>query len=243
MQKSSLTETVLTRIGSRPAFSRARLVGWAFLIAVLLSTISYLGRTALDTAFSGHSASTELHEINLGGHLLLVPENLIRRRSDRRSGEHTRLDLYMRWPSLEGYSYARRASFQGREKQKEIVFVTIVPSSAYEISMEQAQAAYLDISVPAEPFPTGLAIRQFQQGSGFENEVLAVGERMPETPFLARCLAGQMAEDSLAPCERRLPFVEGLYLVYRFPGELLPEWRLLDDMLSKRLTALLQRNG
>jgi len=242
MQKSSLTETVLARIGSRPALPKARLFGLVILLAGVLVAIGTWGRVALDVGV-GHSASTELHRITVAGQDLLVPENLIRRRSDRKSGDQGQIELYMHWPSLEGYSYHRRASFQGQKKLKDIVFISIVPASTHEISLEQAQAAYLDISVPGEFFPTGLEMRQFQRGIGFETEVVAHGERAPEAPFVARCLVGKMAANSLAPCERRLPFVEGLYLVYRFPGELLPEWRMLDDVLLKRVKALLQRNG
>ena len=39
----------------------------------------------------------------------------------------------------------------------------------------------------------------FTEKSGYLNEVLAVAERPGDTPFVARCLSGPSAEQSLAP--------------------------------------------
>jgi hypothetical protein len=86
----------------------------------------------------------------------------------------------------------------------------------------------------ATPGPCGLSLHEFARNSGYLDETLVVGRRQGrEEPFVARCLAGEAALDSLAPCERDLHVGEGLSLSYRFPAHLLAKWRQLDaSMLS-----------
>ena len=237
MQKTTLTDSVLARMGSRPAFSKVRLVGLLVMAGAILAAASFLGKTALDLVVRGHSASTEPHQISIGGQALLVPENLIRRRQDRQSGVRSQLELYLRWPELQGYTHATSASFNGTSQKKDVVFISV---SSSDSKTDRLQGAYLAVTDRGETGASGLELRQFQQDIGFADEVLAVGERAPSEPFLARCLTKGMAANSLAPCERRLPFINGLTIVYRFSEDLLPDWRLLDDMLLKRLTALRQ---
>ena len=49
-----------------------------------------------------------------------------------------------------------------------------------------------------------------------------------QAPFVARCLNGESAQESLAPCERDILIGHNLSLSYRFPRELLPGWRALE---------------
>ena len=58
--------------------------------------------------------------------------------------------------------------------------------------------------------------------------MLAVAERPGKDPFVARCLVGPSAEQSLAPCERDVLVGERLSLTYRFPKEFLADWQALD---------------
>ena len=48
--------------------------------------------------------------------------------------------------------------------------------------------------------------------------MLAVAERPGEDPFVARCLTGASAAESLAPCERDIQLGDDLSLTYRFPA-------------------------
>ena len=108
------------------------------------------------------------------------------------------------------------------------------------MAADRLQNSYMELTEESHAGPAGLEFRHFQKDSGFLNEVLAVGILAPDAKFIARCLTKEMAALSLAPCERRLPFAEGLSLTYRFPEALLPEWQMLDEKLLKRLNAMLQ---
>lgn len=236
MQKTNLTNAVLSRIGSRPAFSKGRLIVCAALLVAILISVGIYRNAALDVAGTSYSASTEQHQIRIGRQMLRVPENLIRYRRDRRSGERQQLELYMLWPNLTGFTHNERASFNDGTN---IVFVSIA-SAATQPSVERTQNAYLSITYPVATTPSGLELRRFQQDGGFTDEVLVVGARSPSRPFFSRCFTQEMAETLLAPCERRLPLTEDIILIYRFPRDLLPEWQQLDDKMLKRLTELLQ---
>jgi hypothetical protein len=70
--------------------------------------------------------------------------------------------------------------------------------------------------------------------------VLAVAERPGDHPFVARCLSGPNAEESLAPCERDVQVGENLSLSYRFPKELLADWRALDAAVLAETSRILK---
>ena len=56
--------------------------------------------------------------------------------------------------------------------------------------------------------------------------------RPGKDPFVARCLSGPSAEESLAPCERDIHVGDDLSLSYRFPIELLADWQALDKAVA-----------
>ncbi len=68
--------------------------------------------------------------------------------------------------------------------------------------------------------PSGTTIYNFSKKSGYLDEMLAVA-RSGETPFVARCLKGKAAAQSLAPCERDIQLGDDLSLTFRFPADLL----------------------
>jgi hypothetical protein len=214
-----------------------RRVFYVFLALALLSAfISLAGKwVGRMIALSGHTESTAIHEIVIGNNVLAVPANMIRFDTARQAGVTARLDLYMRWPALDGYSAAARDDFNHVDGSRNIIFVSIQK----RLMSRDMSGRYhpLDLSLideDATPGPAGLSLHAFARNSGYLDETLVVGRRQGrEEPFVARCLAGEAALDSLAPCERDLHVGEGLSLSYRFPAHLLAKWRQLDAaMLS-----------
>jgi hypothetical protein len=87
------------------------------------------------------------------------------------------------------------------------------------------------IEPPGKSGPAGITYFDFSKKSGYMNELLAVAARPGKDPFVARCLSGPSAEESLAPCERDVQVGDDLSLSYRFPAELLKDWRALDQAI------------
>lgn len=210
-------------------------------LAAISVVISVLGRQAgRSIAMAGHTDDTSLAEIVIGNDVIGVPRNLIRFETARQGGVAGRLDLYMRWPSLDGYSDAARADFNHANGSQNIIFVSLTPRMMSRDMSGRYIPIYSQLTEATDAkWPGGLAVRRFIAASGYQNEVLATGERPGEHPWLARCLEGSAAAESLAPCERDIHVGRDLSLSYRFSRDLLVEWKSLDDAVLARITKML----
>jgi len=97
-------------------------------LAALSVGISIAGKWAGRViAMGGHTDDATVREIVIGKDVLAVPSNMIRFEAARRSGAASRLDLYLRWPQMDGYSHAARDAFNHADGEKSIVFVSFEP--------------------------------------------------------------------------------------------------------------------
>jgi hypothetical protein len=204
---------------------------YVFAGLALLSIAISAGGKAIGRSLSlaGHTDDTTVHEIVIGNDVLAVPANAIRFERSRRDGEASRLDLYLRWPDMSGYSRDARDDFNHANGSRNILFLSFA-----ERMMSRDMSARLDpiyralIEEPGQLLEGGMSEYRLSEKSGYLDERLLVAQRADAEPFVARCLAGASARESLAPCERDLHVGEELSLSYRFPRELLPAWRSLD---------------
>lgn len=200
------------------------------LLALLSAAISLSGKWfGRSIAMAGHTDDRTLHEIVIGNDVLSVPANAIRFERARRDGIASRLDLYLRWPDMSGYSTAARDDFNHAGGSRRIIFLSFEERMmSRDMSGRFAPIYSSLITKPGTAGPGGVVLYGFTVKSGYLNEALAVAERLGSHPFVARCLSGPTAEDSLAPCERDVQVGENLSLSYRFPKELLADWQALD---------------
>lgn len=218
-------------------------VFYAFAILVLLSAGISIGGKWLgkSIAMAGHSDSTDMHEIVVGNNVLAIPANMIRFESGRRDGVAARVDLYMRWPDMKGYSNAARDDFNNVGGARRILFASIEEQTMSRDMSGRYLPIYSSlIRQPGKPGPAGTMIYDFIEKSGYLNEVLAVAARPGMDPFVARCLTGKNAGDSLAPCERDIHIGAHLSLTYRFPRELLGDWPALESAMIGKAAQILK---
>lgn len=198
----------------------------------------WLGR---GISLAGHSDDTTIREVVIGNDVLAVASNTIRFERARHDGVASRLDLYMRWPGLAGYSEEARDAFNHASGAGEIIFASFEQRMMSRDMSGRFEPIYSRMTVkPGRAGPAGLTIYDFDAKSGYVNEVLLVAERPGKLPFVARCLSGPTAEESLAPCERDVQVGENLSLSYRFPAELLASWAELDAAMMAKTTAILK---
>ena len=199
-------------------------------LALLSVAISVGGKWfGRSIAMAGYSDDTTTREIVIGNNVIVAPANMIRFERARHDGVAPRLDLYMRYPQMDGYSDAARDDFNDTGPGKTILFLSFEPQMMSRDMSGRFQPIYSElIEKPGTPGPGGTTIYKFTQKSGYLDESLAVAERPGTAPFVARCLAGAAAEQSLAPCERDVVVGDNLSLTYRFPDTLLADWRGLD---------------
>ncbi|MDX8529955.1 hypothetical protein RFM41_11440 [Mesorhizobium sp. VK25A] len=197
----------------------------------------WLGRSI---AMAGYTDDTTVRQIVMGNNLISVPANFIRFDQARRDGIASRLDLYLRYPEMDGYSTASRDDFNHTTTRK-IIFLSFEPRMmSRDMSGRFAPIYSALIEKPGTPGPGGTTIYTFTEKSGYLNEMLAVAERAGKDPFVARCLSGPSAEESLAPCERDIQVGDDLSLTYRFPRELLADWPALDAAIAAKVANILK---
>jgi hypothetical protein len=209
-------------------------VFYAFAALALLSVMISVGGKWLgkSIALAGHTDDVTIHEIVIGNNVISAPANAIRFERDRTDRVVDRLDLYLHWPDMRGYSEAMRNDFNNLNGVKRIVFVSVEARMMSRDMSGRFEPIYRSlIDTPGTSGPAGLTYFNFSKKSGYMNELLAVAARPGEDPFVARCLSGPSAEESLAPCERDIHVGDDLSLSYRFPAELLEHWQALDQAI------------
>lgn len=212
-------------------------VFYSFAVLALLSVAisvggKWFGKSVL---LAGHTEDTTSHEIVIGNDVIAAPANAIRFEGARRDGLAERLDLYLRWPDMRGYSAETRDDFNHVGGSRRILFLTFEQRTMSRDMSGRFEPIYRSlIEGKGTQAPGGLVLYDFKPTSGYLNEMLAVAETATGQPFVARCLVGPSAEESLAPCERDLHVGDDLSLTYRFPRELLQGWRALDAAVLAR---------
>lgn len=199
-------------------------------LAALSAGIAVAGKWAGGViAMGGHTDDATLREVVIGADALAVPSNMIRFDAARRSGPASRLDLYLRWPQMDGYSHAARDAFNHAGGDRTVLFVSFEPRIMSRDMSGRYEPIYrVLVEEEGRPGPAGLTVHRFTEKSGYVDEVLVVADAGGENPFVMRCLAGAAARDSLAPCERDIHVGNGLNLVYRMPSGLAGQWREID---------------
>lgn len=196
-------------------------------LATLSLTISIFGRhLGYSLAMGSFSESTKIHRIQVAGNMLLVPENTIRIATERKDDALERLDLYLKWPEMSGYTQSLRDSFTDISNNPSLIYLSI-----QEQIMSRDMSGRFDpiyrtlIEEPGAPGPAGLTVYNFKNGTGYSGEALFKGDANGDGIFVARCLEDT---DMLAACERDILMGDGLSLTYRFPRRLLGQWRAID---------------
>ena len=214
-------------------------------LALLSAAISVAGKWAgRSIAMAGHTDDATVREIVIGNDVLAVPANMIRFEASRRDGVASRLDLYLRWPQMEGYSHPARAEFNHADGARTILFLSFEQRMMSRDMSGRLEPIYRAlIEEPGRPGPAGLTVYRFSEKSGYVDEVLVVGDTDSDNPFVMRCLSGTAARESLAPCERDIHVGSGLNLVYRMPAELAGSWRDVDAGVRKAAERYLKTGG
>jgi hypothetical protein len=218
-------------------------VFYGFAALALLSLVILVAGHWLSRLISrgGYTEDTTPCEIVIGNNVLSVPSNAIRFASARRDGDADRLDLYLHWPDMKGYTAATRDDFNDVSGRKDVLFLTFQPRQMpLDMSGRFDPIYRLLIVDPGTPGENGLEFYAFKPDTGYAGEKLAVAKRPGKPPFVARCLAGAAAAQSLAPCERDVAVGDGLTLLYRFPENLLGSWRQLDEAVTQKARSYLK---
>jgi hypothetical protein len=212
-------------------------------LALLSVAISLTGKwLGHSIAMAGYTDDTTPREVVIGNNVIVAPSNAIRFAQARRDGIAARLDLYLRYPQMDGCSKDARDDFNGAGGRRTVLFLSFEPQAmSRDMSGRFAPIYSRLIEKDGTPGPGGTTLYRFKEQSGYLDEMLAVAERPGKTPFVARCLSDRAAaEQSLAPCERDVLVGDALSLTYRFPDTLLAGWQELDAAVLAEAGRLLR---
>ncbi|WP_244439669.1 hypothetical protein [Nitratireductor aquibiodomus] len=236
--------------GAEPASRRHRLAIRVLQLCLVLLVLSLgiflFGRWyGASLSNAGHTESVRLREIVIRNNVLTVPENAIRFKSARMDGVTLRLDLYLSWPELEGYTPGRRNDFNHVDGARNIIFLTFEEQVMSRDMSNRLEPVYRQIiETRSVAGPGNIRFHRFKRDSGYAGEVLAIAEGTGTSqPFVARCLTGAAAREALAPCERDINVGNRLSMTYRFPASLLGNWQVLDSAIKQKVARLLNAPG
>lgn len=197
-------------------------------LCVLAVAVYYLAALFGDgISRGGHSASMRPIEMVIGNSALNIPENVIRFANQRHSGAHERVELYLHWPLLTGYSDALKTAFSHGGGQSELIFMSLEP-----------RTMSLDMSGRIEPIYTrffdgkaqkahyGLIRQPLSADGGFVDEDLYIESGSPY-PYAVRCVRPQ-STISTPFCIRDIHIGKDLMLTYRYHIRHLSEWLAID---------------
>ncbi|WP_377275255.1 hypothetical protein [Rhizobium sp. R86522] len=219
---------------------RSPLISTRFLV---IATITILALAAASIAISwfgsaygarlslaGHSESTEIVDITIGRDRLAFPANAIRFEHQRRSGLAERIDLYLLWPEMTGYSAKERRRFDDLALSQSLVFLQISQSTMSRDMSGRVEPIYRSLLEPqTSEGPAGLHSHVFRAGTGYEGESLLTATAPDGTAYAIRCLLPSVAEKATSSdCQRDIHVGEDLTVLYRFSSRMLDDWQSID---------------
>jgi hypothetical protein len=202
----------------------------------LLTGATVIGGKWLGTRIrlGGNTESREAYTVEIGKDRLTLPANMIRFETQRRNGPAERLDLYLLWPEMEGFSAASSDRFNDLDKSRGLIFVQIsqsVMSKDMSGRVEPIYSRYFE----GAPVSAGndLILHHFAPEAGYARDVLLTAPRAGDTDYAVRCVMPERpADGTSADCQRDFMAGRDLSVLYRFSSDLLPQWRQLDAAVS-----------
>lgn len=222
----------LPLLSSRFAYRITTIVG---LLAVLAVAISFTGRWfGENLALAGHTSSLETYDIFIGQDHLRLPANVIRFESQRMTRVAERVDLYLTWPTLAGYSDETRHLFNDFDHPEKLIFLQVAQSTMSRDMSGRLEPIYRHLFEGApRAGPAGLARYDAKASSSYAGEVFFTASRLARRPYIVRCLLPEdLAASSSADCQRDIHAGKDLIVLYRFSSKLLPEWQAIDESIE-----------
>ncbi len=210
-------------------------VFWVFATLAVLSLVISLGGREIGSRLSmgGHTDDTTLHEIVIGNDVLAVSANRIRYPEQRRDGIANRLDLYVLWPNMDGFTEPSRAAFNNTDSNRDLMFLSFEQRSLSRDMSGRLEPIYRKMNLgDGVALANGLVRFKLPESAGFVDEFLLVGPEASEKTFVTRCLDESKGTSTLAGCDRDIHVGDDLVMMARFPSALLADWKTLDAKLD-----------
>lgn len=215
-------------------------------LAALTVAISLGGRLMGERiALAGHTESTDVLDIIVGQDHVRLPANTIRFEEQRRIGRAERIDLYLTWPEMAGYSNAERLRFNDAGRPESLVFLNLSQSTMSKDMSGRLGPIYSQLfDERSEPGPAGLVLRRLKGNSAYGDEVFFTGTLPDGADYAVRCMMpADEKQSTSADCQRDIHIGRDLSVLYRFSSRLLPQWQAIEARMRDYLGRALVEDG
>jgi hypothetical protein len=232
-----------------PLLSNRLLTRLTIGVAVLASltvAISVAGRTLGERiALAGHTESAEPIDLVIGQDQIRLPANTIRFEDQRRTGRAERVDLYLTWPEMTGYSNVQRSRFNDASSPESLIFLNLSQSTmSRDMSGRLGPIYSLLFDDRPEPGPAGLTLQRLKENSGYGDEVFFTGILSDGSDYAVRCMMpADVSNSTSADCQRDIHIGRDLSVLYRFSSRLLPQWQAMEARVRDYIGQSFVQNG
>lgn len=215
-------------------------------LVLLTAAISAGGRWLGERmALAGHTDSKAEYLVDIGQDRLRLPANAIRFREQRQSGSAERVDLYLAWPEMQGYSKDFKARFDDVSQPASLIFLQLSQSTMSRDMSGRLVPIYAHLfDGQPQNLEGGLVLHRLRADSGYGREVILTGSRQGAPDFVVRCLLPSANEKATAgDCQRDIRLGQDLTVLYRFSSALLADWQHIDAAVQSFVEDRLAARG
>lgn len=201
-------------------------------------------------ALGGHTDQREELLIRIGQDELRLPANTIRFSEQRHAGDSERIDLYLTWPEMQGYTVPQKRRFDDSASSDDLIFLQLSQSTMSRDMSGRIEPIYSRLfDGDAFSGPYGLMAHRLRADSGYGDEVILTAPASAGNAYAVRCLmpreksterpSGQPtspAATSSASCQRDIRAGQDLTVLYRFSPALLRDWVHIDAAIDRFVT-------
>ncbi|MBX4954369.1 hypothetical protein [Rhizobium lentis] len=211
-------------------------------LAVLTVAISIGGRWfGRHISLAGNTDSTAEITLTIGRDTVKFPENAIRFPSQRHDGAAERIDLYLTWPAMQGYSKDNHLQFDDIARSSGLIFLQIAQSTMSRDMSGRLEPIYSHlIEGAAEPFRDGLTLHRLRADAGYGDEVLLTVPVRGGPDYVVRCILPSVPDKAASgDCQRDIKVGKDLSVLYRFSSSHLDDWEHIDAAIRTFVQARL----
>ncbi len=200
-------------------------------LALLTVAISIAGRWfGRHISLAGNTENTDGIILTIGRDTIGLPANTIRFPSERHDGAAERVDLYLTWPEMQGYSKETRQRFDDIAQSSGLIFLQITQGTMSRDMSGRLEPIYSHLmDGAAEPFSHGLTLHRLRADAGYNGEILLTASREGAADYVVRCVLPSSAEVATSgDCQRDIKVGKDLSVLYRFSSRHLADWDHID---------------
>ncbi|AYG59221.1 hypothetical protein QD460_03125 [Rhizobium jaguaris] len=208
-----------------------RLTAGIAVLAALTVAITIGGRWLGEKiSLAGHTDSVKPITVTIGEDSLRLGANTIRFPSERVNGVAERIDLYLTWPQMQGYSDADRLRFDDISQSASLIFLQLSQGTMSRDMSGRLEPIYSHLMDGAAfAGPHGLTTHRLRADAGYSDEVLLTAPRVGEPDYVVRCILPSSPDRATSgDCQRDIKVGKDLSVLYRFSSNQLGDWQRMD---------------